>query len=231
MLAGLAAGSARANQIQPTDFHGNQLVEGFEGLTVGTANTATTAFRDILEVAVSTSFLFGSGVSLTDPVPNPVILNAGAFVHDFALQAGSTTNDWGANGSVSNVAHVPWGSGYIAIFGAAGSPPSLEFSFATPQHRVGAWVTGRPGNITLDVYDVNGALLESASIATVHRAQWRNNFLGIHRSEGIGRIVFTGEDFGVDNLTFEAPEPTTGVLVLLGLTGIAAFRSERRARA
>jgi hypothetical protein len=96
--------------------------------------------------------------------------------------------------------------------------------------RAGAYVTGAAGStVKIDVYGVLGNLLESATISTVPVASWNSNFLGIQSTSGIRRMVFSGVDFGIDGLTFEAngsvlpvPEPSTAVFVLGGLIGLSA---------
>lgn len=215
-------GQALATPVGPAGFTAGTVVEGFEGLSGADPNTAIKGFSGILEVAVSTSFLFGSGALLSDPVPNPGLFNAGPFVHDFAI-GGGTQNNWGANGRVRNAGDVPFGSGYLGAFSSSPTPASVEFRFASGQHRVGAFVTGTPGTVTLEVYDASDALLESLTVGTVAVSQWDTNFIGIERAEGIHRAVFISQDFGMDNLMFQAPEPSTALTLLMGLAVLARF--------
>jgi hypothetical protein len=231
------ASPAGAISIAPSAFGGTQTVESFEGIGLG-PNVGPSAFGNIVLPALATDFSFASGVTLTSPVPNPGLFANGAFVHDLAL-AGAV-NQWGTNGNVDDVGDVPdpWGvasSSYLGIFDslAAGSV-SLELTFASDMQRVGAWVAGVGGStIRMDAYDASGTLLETVMIAAPSVANWGSNgaFLGLERAEGIRSVVFTGVDFGLDGLSFEAaalvPEPSTVALVGLGLLVLASRRGSR----
>jgi hypothetical protein len=225
------ADSAAAFTITPAAFTGAQTVESFEGLVVG-PNVGASGFSGIVEPGKTGAFTFGSGVTLTSPVPNPGTLANGVFVHDFAIGTG-TSNNWGANGAVSSAANVPFSTGYLGAFDnltGATNPVSFSLTFASDMHRVGAYLTGAPGLLLrMDAYSASGTLLESATIGTVPVASWTNNFLGIERSEGIRRVVFSGADFGLDGLTFEAPEPGSFATVSLGLA-LLGMAGRKRAR-
>jgi hypothetical protein len=234
-LAALAAAPASAIPIGPAAFGATKVVESFEGLTPA-ANITLAYGASLLTPGTVSAFTFGSGVMLTSPVPNPGIFNAGPFVHNFAL-ATDVTNNWSSNGSVSSAANVPMGSAYLGAFAASGNA-SFTLTFASPQDRVGAYVTGVNGtNVTMRAYDASGTLLESVSAATVPVANWGTNFIGIERPDQIARVVFTAPDFGIDGLTFEndpllVPEPSTLmslVMGLAGLCGIAAIGRDQRA--
>ncbi|HVP31387.1 MAG TPA: PEP-CTERM sorting domain-containing protein [Myxococcota bacterium] len=224
----LAGASAPATPITPAAFGPSAVAEGFEGLVLG-PNVGTSPFSNILEPGKVSAYTFASGVTLSAPVPNPGTMSNGAFVHDFALPMGAT-NTWGANGSVSSAANVPFGTAYLGAFDNLGSGPvSLTLDFASPMLRAGAYVTGAAGTtVRLDVYGAGNVLLESRTLATVPVASWSTNFLGLERLEGIDRVVFTGTDFGLDGLTFEAvPEASTVSLLLLGLAAFAASRARQ----
>ena len=176
-------------------------------------------------------------MTLTSPVPNPGTLSNGAFVHDFSLPAGAS-NNWGANGSVASAANVPFGSAYLGAFdnlNGATVLTSIALDFGSDMLRAGAYVTGAAGTqVRIDVYDAVGLLLETAVIGTVPVASWGSNFLGIEASAGIRRVVFSGVDFGLDGLTYEAPitpvpEPSTAIFLLGGLValGFEARRAQR----
>lgn len=229
--------SAAATSINPSAFGSGAVIESFEGVVLG-SNVRQSPFANILEPGLSGSYTFASGIILTAPVPNPGTLSNGAFIHDFSLPAGAT-NGWGANGSVSSAANVPFGTAYLGAFdnlSGATVPTSFTLDFGSDMLRAGAYVTGAAGStVKIDVYGVLGNLLESATISTVPVASWNSNFLGIQSTSGIRRMVFSGVDFGIDGLTFEAngsvlpvPEPSTAVFVLGGLIGLSA--TGRRAR-
>jgi hypothetical protein len=198
-------------------------LESFEGLAPG-ANVALALGASLLEPGTAGAFAFASGVTLSAPVPNPGYGAAGPFVHDFALGA-DVQNAWGGARVVNDAGDVPFGSAYLGAFASAGTA-SVSFSFATAMLRVGASVTGvTAGTVRLDVYDAADALLESHVLGTVDLAGWGANFLGLEHAAGIRRAVFTGADFGLDGLAFEAapivvPEPATLPALALGLLGL-----------
>jgi hypothetical protein len=224
------AGSSQALSITPAAFTGTQTVEGFEGLVLG-PNVGASPFANIVEPGRVSAYTFASGVTLTSPVPNPGTMSNGAFVHDFALPAGAS-NNWGANGAVASALNVPFGTAYLGAFDnltGATVPVSIGLTFGSDMLRVGAYVTGAAGlTLRMDAYDAFGVLLESVTIGTVPVASWGSNFFGIERTEGIRRVVFSGIDFGLDALTFEAPllvpEPATGALCGLGLAALGLMR-------
>jgi hypothetical protein len=234
-LAALAATPASAISIGPSAFGLGKVVESFEGLTAG-PNITLGLGASLLQPGTVSAFSFASGVTLTSPVPNPGVFNAGPFVHNFAL-GNDVTNNWSANGSVASAANVPMGSAYMGAFAGSGNA-SITLDFASPQDRVGAYVTGVSGStVSMRVYDVSGTLLETVSAATVPVANWGTNFVGIERPDQISRVVFSAPDFGIDGLTFESdpvlvPEASTlasMVLGLAGLCGLAAIGRDQRA--
>jgi hypothetical protein len=234
ILAGLLTScllplSAAATSITPSAFGSGAILESFEGVVVG-PNVRQSPYANIVEPGLLGSYAFGSGVTLTSPVPNPGTLSNGAFVHDFSLPPGAS-NGWGANGSVSSALDVPFGTAYLGLFDnihGATVPVSFTLDFSSDVLRAGAYVTGAAGStVRIDVYGALGNLLESAQVATVPVAAWKTNFLGIESASGIRRLVFTGVDFGIDGLTFEAapvavPEPSPLVFLFAGLIGLSA---------
>jgi len=231
LLAWLGLGTASfAIPITPAAFNGTQLVESFEGLAAG-SNVGAGPFAGLLEPGTTGSFTFASGVTLTNPIPNPGTMSNGVFVHDFAVATG-TTNNWGTNGTVSSAVNVPFGSAYIGAFDnltSATNPVSMTFTFSGDQGPVGAYVTGAGGKtVTLSAYDALGNFLESATVPTVPVASWGSNFLGLSRTEGIRSVIFSGVDFGLDGLTFQAlPEPDAFVLGIVGILMLAAWHPRR----
>ena len=226
LLAALAA-PAGAAPITPWDFGGGYRVEGFEGLVAGPNVGVQLGFDGVYLPGTTGAYTFASGVTLIGP--NVDVFPGDAFVHDF--RSGSPPpNDWGANGRVDGPEDVPVGTAYLAVFEAGGMMSAIDLRFDDPQTRVGAFVTGDAGTtITIEAYDADGVLLESATVASVPVADWGWNFLGLERAEGIARVVFRGHDFGLDNLAFEGPlapipEPSTAALVALGVAGLCALR-------
>ena len=238
-LAALAAAPASATPIGAAGFGAGKIVESFEGLgLVPDSNIPIVYGVSLLQPGTVSAFSFASGAVLTTPVPNPGLFNAGPFVHNFVLGT-DVSNNWGSNGSVSSAANVPMGSAYLGAFAGSGNA-SFTLSFATPQDRVGAYVTGVNGtSVTMRAYDASGTLLETVNAATVPVGSWGTNFIGIERPDQITSVVFSAPDFGIDGLTFEndlvlVPEPSTLTALamgLFGLWGLAAIGSGQRALA
>lgn len=111
------------------------------------------------------AFAFASGVTLTSPIPNPLILK-NVLVGDWSLGAAA----WGldANGTVT-APDVPSGSAYIASQSLAPSGP-IELTFPRDVIRVGIYSTSFPGSVSLSAYAAGGALLETVSIPAVAAA-------------------------------------------------------------
>jgi hypothetical protein len=164
-LAALAAAPASATPIGAAGFGAGKIVESFEGLVAG-ANINIGYGVSLLQPGTGGAFSFASGLVLTSPIPNPGLFNAGPFVHNFALGT-DVTNNWSANGNVSSAANVPMGSAYLGAFANSGNT-SFTLSFATPQDRVGAYVTGVSGSsVTMRAYDASGTLLETVNASTL----------------------------------------------------------------
>jgi hypothetical protein len=228
--------SAAAIPITPSAFDSSAIVEGFEGVVVG-PNVAQSAFTNIVEPGIVASYTFASGATLIAPVPNPGTLSNGVFVHDFSLPMGAS-NNWGANGSVASALDVPFSTAYLAAFdniGGATVPTSFTLDFGSDMLLVGAYVTGAAGaTVLMTAYDAFGGVLESLQVNTVPVPAWGTNFLGIGNASGIRRVVFSGVDFGIDGLTFQAggtlpvPEPSTSGLLIAGLVGLSLAGRRKR---
>lgn len=231
----LAAAPALAIPITPTSFGSFQVIESFEGIALG--SNVQQQSRLLFPGRVS-AFTFASGVILSSPIPNPGVANGGPFIHNTTRNP-RATNDWGTNGIVDDTTDVPFGDSYLGAFHPTTATVSFTLSFATPQDRVGAFVTGQAGStITMEVFDSGGVLLETVNASAVTLAGWATNFVGIQRPNQISRVRFSGSDFGIDALRFEddplqVPEPSTLstlVLGLVGLRGIASRARDREAR-
>jgi hypothetical protein len=231
-VAALAASPALAIPIAPSAFGAAAVVESFEAIALG-PNIRIGMGVSLLEPGTASAWTFASGVTLTGPIPNPGVLNRGAFVHDLARGA-DVQNNWGATGVVNDPTDVPYGDAYLGAFHPAVGTASVELSFATPVDRVGAYATGVAGStITMRVYDGSGALLESVSVGAVPLAGWGGNFLGVQQPGRIARVVFEAPDFGLDALTFEddpllVPEPATAVILAMGLLGLCGLAAAGR---
>jgi len=240
LLAGslaVAPGPALALSIGADAFGPGARVESFEGVTTLDLNVGQSPWPGVMEPGLGADHTFASGVRLRGP--NPGADANGAFVHD--LRVRGAVNNWRSHGRIDDPGDVPFGSAYLGAFdsvGRPGDPVPVELIFGADMLRVGAFVAGgvdrgRPLTVTLDAYDANGNRLESRTVETVHQRDWGSSFLGIERSEGIRRVVFSGADFGLDGLTFEqasstpVPEPGTHLLLALGLAGLALIGRPR----
>jgi hypothetical protein len=244
LAAGFAAPAA-ATSIAPSAFGAGSMMESFEGMSsldpnVGSVSLFGAPVDALVEPGAVKAYAFPGPLALTAPIPNPGIMNQGPYVHDFAL-GNDVQNDWGGSRIVDDAADVPFGSAYLGAFDPSGGVASVEFTFAQPMVRVGAYVTGAVGEtVTLQAFGAGGALLESQTLPTVDLPLWGSNFLGIENAAGIRSIVVSGADLGLDGLTFEpavvVPVPELGTLPsvgvgLVGLLGLATMGRGRRMRA
>ena len=69
--------------------------------------------------------------------------------------------------------------------------------------------------VTMTTYDALGNQLDTQTISTVPAAQWASNWIGSQigpNQQPISKVVFSGIDFGVDNLT-TVPLPPSVMLL------------------
>ncbi|MGI0483796.1 DUF4347 domain-containing protein [Pantanalinema rosaneae CENA516] len=187
-------------QIGVAAFTAGAIIEGFEGLSPGTNVSASAVGAQYLIPGTSNAYTFVSGVTLTNPIPNPINAS-GVIVGDFARGSAG----WGllGNGFVT-AATVPQGTAYLGLNQAGAS---YELSFNQNVLRVGGLITASSGSIELQAFDASNNLLETVSIASVNVNSWSSNFLGIQNTGGIRRIRFTGDYMVLDGLRFEYSEP------------------------
>jgi len=216
---------ANAVPISPGAFGSGAVVESFEGLSAGPNIPLVDPSFGFFNPATVGPFTFGSGVTFTNPVPNPPLGN-GVVIGDFSL--GIATFGLTTGGVITSAANVPFGSAFMGL--NSNAPGPIEFTFASDMLNVGGYVSGLPGGVvTLTAYDAGNNLLESTTVATVPVGSWPTNFIGLQRSEGIRRIELNASTLVLDGLTFEAiPEPSTLTLAGLGLFGLLAYGWRRR---
>lgn len=191
-------GTPSANELQPGDFGGGTVVEGFEG--IGDLNP-----HGLLP------FDFGSGVQLTDGTRGD---SFGARIVDFV--------DGGGFFGFGTAAHIPEGTAFFA-HANAGLFVTAEFSFSEPAIRVGGYVAHssmtNPAAIIMEAFDADGHLVDSRSVDPVFSDQWSNNFLGVQSILGISTVTLAVEGGSnsvlLDSLHFQSiPEPSAIALAL-----------------
>lgn len=199
-------------------FGGNQVVESFEGLPAGP--NLVNVFNGYRSHAVTSAYTFPSGVTYTNPVPNPGV-GSGFLIGDYSI--GPANFGLGVNGTLMS-GDVPSGSAYFGYDNNGSSP--AEFSFSTPMETVGFYFSGLgSGGITFNAYDCSGTLLNTCVAPFVNVSNFATNFIGFSSPVGICRIEIIGSYFVIDNLTFEEPQtlvsepiPTMGEWGLISLS-------------
>ncbi|KAM3093210.1 Calx-beta domain-containing protein [Phormidesmis sp. 146-12] len=155
----------------------------------------------------TTSYRFsGSGVSLTN-------LSSGAGQRVIQSVIGNFSRGdagWGldTNGYIEAALT---GNGYL---GSNNDWRGLEITLDNDALRVGGWFAAAPGGITMDAYDRNGNLVESASFGSGTAATWQDNFFGLEQANGIKRIKITGSYVCLDDFVFEGgstPPPAASI--------------------
>ena len=220
MLGVCLPSMAAAMMVGPEAFGDGTITEGFEGLSPNTANTGSREYGNFFAIGTATAYVFDSGVTLVNPRAVSVA-DGGPYIEDFRWTGGY--NDWKANG---NATAAPFGQAYIGIWGGA---TYLEFTFSQPMLRVGAYVDGAPGTVTMEVYGASG-LIEFTTLATGLVSDWgtATAFIGLE-DQGITRVILRGDDIGLDNLMFgHVPLPPTMLLLGTGLLGLLGLRRKSR---
>ena len=237
-------------------------------LVVTVGGTSTTAMADVVPVDVSAftpgatieTFEDIAGVELpTDPfwtifadVPTPFDFGNGvsltgaqlASILDFSADPGSG-GGWGLSldgGTIDETTVIPSGTAFLthANAGPGGEIVPLEFTFAEPVARVGAFVEASlltgilDGYVSLEAFDAGGSSLGLvdgyADGAGIHIDTGEDlgpldTWLGLEIADGqalIHSVEIVGDYMVMDDLHFQVPEPTA--LSLLALAGLLGLR-------
>ncbi len=213
-----------AAPIGPDRFGPDAVVESFERMTP--RHNVAHPIQNRLEPGIEGPFRFDSGVTLSGPIPNPGWYLGGLTIvnlsGDLNPALGISISGIGSHGMVSNARQVPFGSAHLASSGPHDGAP-VEFRFDEDVNRVGAYVSGTPGTITLSAFDAADVLLETVSIPAVPVSLWKGNFLGLERAEGIRKVTFSAGNLILDGLTFDPgyPVPEPSALVVWGVIASA----------
>lgn len=169
-------------------------------------------------VAFTSPFFNSGGASFNDPVGNP-----GTPIGIFA-PGGAIAGDVK---SANNVAGPLVGDGSFGAF----SNGFMEVILPADVSRVGLWVTH--GSITLFLKDATNTNLTTGDFQVTGSA---GQFIGIQRATADVRGVTIGfpEAFTIDDFTYSGtapiPEPSSSVLIAMGLTALLGWRRVRSSK-
>jgi hypothetical protein len=203
----VAAFQAGANVESFDDLPALTITSYGAGQSVPAANQFSS--RDL--AAFAAPFFNSGGASFNDPVGNPGT-PIGIFDPDGAIA-----------GDVQSADHV---AGPLA-FGSdeAFNNGFMEVIFPADVIRVGFWIT-QGSNIQLILKDSNNSNLATGDFSVIGNA---GQFIGIQRDSADVRGVTIGfaEAFTIDDFTYSTapiPEPSTSILVTLGLLALVGRR-------
>jgi hypothetical protein len=199
-------------------FQAGATIEGFDDLPA----LAITTYEDCQSVppanqcstrelaAFTTPFFNSGGASFNDPVGNPGT-PIGIFDPGGAI-AGEVQSPDHVAGPLNTGTDEPFNNGF------------MEVVFPVDMIRVGLWIT-HGTNIQLILKDANNQNLATGDFSVTGST---GQFIGIQRETADVRgVTILFDDFTIDDFTYSTtpiPEPTTSLLVALGLAGLVAWR-------
>ena len=216
-----------SNPSEVAQFQTGAIVENFDDLAALTITSyddgqivpAANRFSSRNPVTFTSPFFNSGGASFNDPVGNPGT-PIGIFSPDGAI-AGNVK-------SPNNVAGPLVGDGSFQAFNNG----FMEVIFPADVTRVGIWIT-QGSNIQLILKDSNNTNLATGDFLVTGNA---GQFIGIQRDTADVRGVTIGFDhaFTIDDFTYSStamiPEPSSSLLIAMGLTALVGWRRVRNAR-
>jgi PEP-CTERM motif len=166
-------------------------------------------------VAFTSPFFNSGGASFNDPVLNP------------GTPIGILAPGDGIAGDVKSPGNVAGGLAGDGSFEAFNNG-FIEVIFPADVSKVGLWVT--QGSIKLLLKDANNTNLATGDVEVSGTA---GQFIGIERATADVRGVTIGftQALTIDDFTYSAsapvPEPSSGLLIAMGLTGLLGWRRIR----
>jgi hypothetical protein len=199
-------------------FQAGAIVEGFDdlpALTITTYDDGQTvppanqfSSRDL--ASFTAPFYNSGGASFNDPVGNPGT-PIGIFDPDGAI-AGEVRSPDHVAGPLNTGTDEAFNNGF------------LEVIFPVDMIRVGVWIT-HGTNIQLILKDANNQNLATGDFSVTGST---GQFIGIQRDTADVRgVTILFDAFTIDDFTYSTtviPEPASGLLVAMGVMGLAAAR-------
>lgn len=202
-------------------FQAGATVEGFDDLSALTITSyddgqtvpGANLFSSRNLVAFTSPFFNSGGASFNDPVGNPGT-PIGIFDPDGAI-AGEVRSPNNVAGPLNTGTDEAFNNGF------------MEVIFPVDVIRVGFWIT-HGSNVQLILKDSNNTNLATGDFSVTGNA---GQFIGIQRDTADVRgVTILFDAFTIDDFTYSStavPEPSSSLLIALGLTALVGGRRVR----
>ena len=213
-----------SNPSEVAQFQTGATVENFDDLAALTITSydpgqtvpAANQFSSRNLLAFTSPFFNSGGASFNDPIGNPGT-RIGIFDPGGAI-AGEVRSPDNVAGPLTVGTDVAFTNGF------------MEVIFPANVTRVGLWIT-HGSNIQLILKDSNNTNLATGDFSVTGNA---GQFIGIQRDTADVRGVTIGFGaFTIDDFTYSIapiPEPSSSLLIAMGLTALVGWRRVRNAR-